>query len=235
MRAALLAIALAACGDDAMMFGPDAAGDPDAELVDGAPDAGLGDPTADELRALIASCTVIGGKYATDSGDTATIDVCGLAGAVHWTGDMDIDCDGQMSAQCNSSTDSSYLPQTAAVDSMGDYLNAATLPFVVVPVASARWNFRNHGLALGSVAAVVYQDRVEYGVLGDLGPTTIIGEASYAMAAALSINPDPSIGGTDGPVAYLAFTGPTAEVDTMEDHAEARLIGIAHAKMLLGR
>jgi hypothetical protein len=70
-------------------------------------------------------------------------------------------------------------------------------------------------------------------VLGDVGPTAEIGEASYAMASALGIDPDPSTGGVDGGVAYIAFTGASAIVDPIEDHDDAVAVGVAHATALI--
>ncbi|MEZ4366039.1 MAG: glycoside hydrolase family 75 protein [Kofleriaceae bacterium] len=218
-----LCLLVVACGDpgDAPI---DATGaDADASLGADAPA-----PTAAEvLWAALSTCDVIGGPYAADSGGPATIDVCALPTAVAWVADLDIDCDGQPSAACNATTDPSYLPETAATDSHGDPLDAAALPYVVLPAPSARFDYRDHGLGMRSVVAVVYADRVEYGVAGDVGPAAIIGEASYALAANLGVDPDPATGGTDGPVGYVAFTGAAAKVTTIEDHAEAVALGQA--------
>ena len=218
---------VAACGDDAAMIdpGPDAAELPDAP----------GDPTAAQLLGALSTCNVVGGKYAKDGGGTPTVDICGLTGAVFWKADLDVDCDGKMTAKCSLATDPDYMNQTAATDSMGDPLDAAALPFVVVPGVSARWSYRTAGLAMGSVVAVIYGDHLEYGVLGDVGPVASIGEASYRMAELLTIDPHPRTGGTAAEVAYIAFTGMAAEVDVIEDHAMAVQIGVAHAKLLLGQ
>ena len=212
---------LTACGGD------------DGTSPDAGPDAG-GEVTAAALLDAIASCTVLGGKYASDDSLPATVDICTAPNAVFWKADLDVDCDGKMSAACNLTTDPSYQNQTAATDSQGMPLDAATLPYVVFPSPSTLWNFRTSGLAMGSVVAVIYQDHVEYGVAGDTGPSAIIGEASYRMAELLGIDPDPSTGGADSGVAYIAFTGPDAEVMVTEDHAEAVQIGVAHARALLG-
>jgi hypothetical protein len=219
---------VAACGDDAAMMdpGPDA-----AEIMPDAP----GDPTAAQLLGALTACNVVGGKYAKDGGGTPTVDICGLAGAVFWKADLDVDCDGKMTAKCSLATDPDYMSQTAATDSMGDPLDAAALPYVVVPGVSTRWSYRAAGLAMGSVVAVIYGDHLEYGVLGDVGPVAAIGEASYRMAELLTINPNPSTGGTAAEVAYIAFTGMAAEVDVIEDHAMAVQIGVAHARSLLGQ
>ena len=193
-------------------------------------------PSAADLLAAIARCdTRLGGPYATDENGAETVTVCGLTGAAFWKADLDVDCDGKMSAQCSIHTDLAYQNETAATDSHGDPLDAATLPYVVAPSPSNRWDFEAAGLALGSVVAVIYAGRVVYGVIGDTGPTGIIGEASYAMAAALGIDPDPATGGAGSGVAYIAFTGGAAHVDPIEDHAAATTIGVAHAKALLGR
>ena len=42
-------------------------------------------------------------------------------------------------------------------------------------------------------------------VFADEGPSNIIGEASFATAKALGINPDPSNGGVDSGVTYIVF------------------------------
>jgi len=219
---ALLALAFAGCrsadGDDT----PDATGGGDAPGV----------PTAADLLAKLATCDpVAGGPFAADSGGTADVSICSYAGALFWKADLDVDCDGKETPQCNLTTDPAFQAQTAATDSNGDFLDAAALPFVVVPGISSRFDFTAAGLAMGSVVAVIYQDRVEYGPLGDIGPTAIIGEASYAMAAALGIDPDPSTGGVESGVAYIAF--PNTDVAPIESHDAAVQLGIARARDLL--
>src|SRR5512135_2943297 len=119
-------LALAACG------GSDATS-PDGPVAGDAMVDGAGAPTAAELLAKLATCNKVGGDYATDSGGAQTISICGLTGAVFWKADLDVDCDGKMSAQCNINTDPAYQNQTSATDSAGNPLDAATLPYVVVP------------------------------------------------------------------------------------------------------
>ena len=192
------------------------------------------EPTAEDLLARVAGCDmVVGGPYADGSGQPANRSMCGFPGAVVWTADMDIDCDGKESEQCNLDTDPWFMNQTAASDSMGDPLDSATLPFVVVPGKSTRFDYRMAGLAMGTVVAVIYDGKLEYGPLGDVGPTAYIGEASYRMAELLGIDPDPHYGGSDGPVTYIAFTGMEAKLETIEDHDEAVAVGIERAEALL--
>jgi len=234
MKSLALAIVVV-CG----CVAPEGADAPDA--MDGKSDGMSGSdadvalPTAADLLAKLQTCTAIGGMYATDSGELQNIPVCGLTGAVWWKADLDIDCDGKPSTYCNSTTDPSFSSSTSASDSHGDPLDAAALPFVVVPLPSTRFDYRQHDIRLGTVIAVIYQDKVEYGVFGDQGPTSIIGEASYAMAKKLGINPNPSTGGVDSGVAYIVFTGSTGVVSVMENHAEATQIGITRARELLAQ
>jgi Fungal chitosanase of glycosyl hydrolase group 75 len=224
VRIAPLLLVIACGGSDAPPV------DPDAPAPDGPP----GPPTAAQLLARIATCdTVVGGMFATDSGAPANISICGYPEAVAWTADMSIDCDGKMSAQCNSSTDPSYQSQTAASDSNGDPLDAATLPYVVIPGRGTRFDYVDAGLGMGSVVAVIAGGKVEYGVLGDIGPQALIGEASYRMAELLGIDPDPATGGAQSGVAYIAFTGPAADLAVIEDHDAAVALGIERAKLLL--
>ncbi len=217
-RGAVVVVLVAACGGDESTM----------------PDAPAGPPTAAQLLARIANCDlVIGGPFALDSGGPATVSICGLPNAVFWKAELDVDCDGKMSAQCNLTTDPAYQNQTAATDSNGDPLDAAALPYVVVPGKSTRFDYRAAGLAMGSVFVVIYKDGVQYGVAGDVGPTSIIGEASYRMAELLGIDPDPRTGGTDEPVAYIGFTGMAAIVDPIEDHDRAISLGLELATALV--
>ncbi|MEO7113716.1 MAG: glycoside hydrolase family 75 protein [Polyangiaceae bacterium] len=202
-----------------------------------ATDSGVdaGDQVA-ALLALTSSCNQISdGLFALNAGDTPTVPICGLKNAVFWKADMDIDCDGKQTTQCNSAADPDYQNSTAAVDSMGNALDAANLPYVVVPGKSTRFDSAAAGLAHGSVILVLYNHQIEYAVFGDVGPSADIGEASYATAVGLGINPNPKTGGEDAAdVLYVAFTGTTAVASPIENHAQAVSVGEARLKELLG-
>ncbi|MER7004892.1 glycoside hydrolase family 75 protein [Dactylosporangium sp. NPDC000555] len=193
--------------------------------------SGGGAPTAAELLAKVTTCNQISnGKYKTDSDvATATIAVCQKTGAVFWKADMDIDCDGVRTTQCNENTDCCFQADTACHTSGNTPLNAAQLPYVVVPSASAIWNYTNYQIGCGTVVAVIYNNQVLYAVVGDTGPTGIIGEASYATASALGINPDPSNGGTDSGVTYIVFQG-SQRVSPIENHNNAVTLGQSLAR-----
>ncbi|MGW0522192.1 glycoside hydrolase family 75 protein [Crossiella sp. NPDC003009] len=191
-------------------------------------------PTAAQLKAAVAACTkqVSNGKYAHDAGGARTVPVCATRKAVHWRADLDIDCDGQRTAKCNASTDPYWQNATAFNQSDGKPLNAETLPFIVVPLASPTWNYRDSGITGGTVAVAVYKDKVVYGVVGDLGPKAIIGEASYGMARQLGINPHPSTGGVSGAVVdFVVFPG--VKASPIENNATAVRLGQQAATALV--
>jgi hypothetical protein len=81
------------------------------------------------------------------------------------------------------------------------------------------------------VVAVIYNGQVEYGVFADTGPADIIGEASYAMASALGIDPNPATGGIDSGVAYLVFKG--SQVSPVESRSAAVSLGQALARQFI--
>jgi hypothetical protein len=182
-------------------------------------------PTAAELLAKVTTCNQISnGRYRTDSETAPTIPVCQKTGAVFWKADMDIDCDGIRTTQCNENTDCCFLPDTFCHSSANRPLNAAQLPYVVVPSPSSTWNYTNFQIGCGTPVAVIFNNQVIYAVVGDTGPTAIIGEASYATADSLGINPDPSNGGTDSGVTYIFFQG-SQRVSPIENHNNATTLG----------
>ncbi|WP_329302518.1 glycoside hydrolase family 75 protein [Streptomyces sp. NBC_00659] len=191
-----------------------------------------GSVSAAALLAKVTSCSQISsGKYRTDEETSATVPVCGKNGAVFWKADMDIDCDGQVTAKCNGSTDPWFQDDTAFHQSNGQALRADSLPYVVVPSTSSIWKYTSSGIKGGGVVAVIYNGKVEYAVVGDTGPTQIIGEASYATASALGIDPDPETGGTDSGVTYILFKN--SQVSPIESHSAAVSLGDSLARQFL--
>ncbi|MET9408523.1 glycoside hydrolase family 75 protein [Streptomyces sp. NPDC002935] len=191
-----------------------------------------GSVSAASLLAKVTSCSQISsGKYRTDDETSATIPVCGKNGAVFWKADMDVDCDGQITSKCNADTDPWFQDDTAFHQSNGQPLRADSLPYVVVPSTSSIWKYTSSGIKGGGVVAVIYNGKVEYAVVGDTGPTKIIGEASYATANALGIDPDPETGGTDSGVTYILFKN--SQVSPIESHSAAVSLGDSLAKQFI--
>lgn len=189
-------------------------------------------PTAQELLAKVTSCSQISnGKYRTDEETSRTVPVCDKNGAVFWKADMDIDCDGVRTTQCNEDTDCCFYPDTAFHTSTDQPLNSAALPYVVVPSPSSTWDYRQSGIRGGGAVAIIYNNKVEYAVVGDTGPTAIIGEASYKAASDLGIDPDPSTGGTDSGVTYIFFKNST--ISPIESHSKAVSTGQTLARQFV--
>jgi hypothetical protein len=165
-------------------------------------------PSASELLAKVKSCSVVShGKYATDDGESSTVNICKAGSAFFWKADMDIDCDGVQTSNCNHDTDPWYQNQTSFETSKGKPFQADKTHYFVIPLPSSRFSYKSSGIKPGSVAAIIYKNKVVYAVFADEGPSNIIGEASYATAKALGINPDPENGGADSGVTYIVFPG----------------------------
>lgn len=224
-------------------------------------------PAAADLLAAVGTCVPLDGTepFATDISDAGrptgiSVPLCGLEGAVWWTADLDIDCDGGTTDACKA--DPSYQTTTAATGSDGTALDASEVPYVVVPLPwlptadyADDFFWCDRGLSLGGPALVIYGDTVAYGVIGDEGPVTgeygaadgectglpyaggVVGEASAAMAEALGVDGDPLTGGVDCSaegvcgVTYVLFT--EGALDAPEDRKEAEEVGIALATALV--
>ncbi|MER7967277.1 glycoside hydrolase family 75 protein [Streptomyces ardesiacus] len=179
---------------------------------------------AADLLARVRHCDPVSrGRYRSDAGAPADIPVCGTREAVYWKADLDIDCDGRPGDRCNGRTDPEFSPATAYTESDGRPLDAERLPYVVVPGPSDTWDPGEDHVRGGSLAALVHGDRVRYAVVGDVGPTDLIGEASYAAARSLGIPADPAGGGAASDVTYIVFKD--SEVTPVEDTAAAEKAG----------
>ncbi|MFD5753224.1 glycoside hydrolase family 75 protein [Streptomyces sp. NPDC127033] len=188
--------------------------------------------SAAALMARAERCDqVSNGLYRTREDTPPTVAVCDTRGAVFWKADMDIDCDGQLTARCNHETDPYYQEQTAFTQSDGRHLNAEKLPYIVVPMTSSIWDHASSGIHGGSLAAVIHGDTVQYAVVGDVGPPGIIGEASHAAARGLGILTDPARGGVASGVTYIVFKH--SQVAPIEDHDAAVRLGDELARKFL--
>jgi hypothetical protein len=193
------------------------------------PAAAAAAPTAAQLLAKTNSCTVASAsKYKTDDDvSSSTINICKSGTAYFWKADMDVDCDGVASSVCNSSTDPWYQGQTSFETSKGRSFTASTTHYYVIPLPSSRFSYSSAGIKPGTVAAVIYNNKIVYAVFADEGPSNIIGEASYATARDLGIDPDPENGGTDSGVTYIVLKGNVPS--PVEDNATITAKGQAAA------
>ncbi len=214
----------------------------------------VGSPAAATLVAMTSNCTAANkipsdtNKFMTD--DNKVIHVCSLkgggdnsGGAVYYTADMDIDCDGLMTTHCpgtGADKDGSYYGQTSfygpnsAKGKYGQTLAAENTPYVVIPeeVKFTGLDQQNGG----NIVAVIYKGQIEFAVFGDTiayqagdkGEPT--GEASVRTAVGLAIPASPADGGASGGVTYIAFAGPGSQPKDMENLAEVQALG---TKLLL--
>lgn len=188
--------------------------------------------TATSLLAALAKLpsTVAGGTYATDDGSPSDISIKKTStGAYWWVADMDIDTDGQDFPESDHNSD--RQSDTSFHQSNGLPLNSGTLPFIVIPLPSSRFDYRAAGIKGGDSAIVLYNGKFVYAVFGDEGPTTIIGEASYAAAKALGVQGIPYGGVDSKSVTYIVFPGST--VTPIENLTKVIEKGAANAAALI--
>jgi hypothetical protein len=113
-------------------------------------------------------------------------------GTVFFVADADIDCDGSGG---NPEHDPYFQDDTFYHDD-GKALNAYDVPFVVVPPSVV---LQTRKIVMGCAAIVTNLMTGEHVncVVGDLGPMRKIGEISVAAARAISVNPNPKVGGEE--------------------------------------
>ncbi|MFE9253257.1 glycoside hydrolase family 75 protein [Streptomyces sp. NPDC007088] len=180
----------------------------------------------------LGSCEEISeGRYRTDAEGPEEIPVCATGKAVYWKADLDIDCDGRPGSHCNAETDPTFQDTTAWTGRDGRPLSAERLPYVVVPEPSARWRPADSGVVGGTLAVLIHDGRLRYAVVGDSGPSDVIGEASWKAAKDLGVPADPLGGGTDTGVAYLLF--PDTVVTPLDDPAAAVAAGERRVRKFL--
>ncbi len=197
-------------------------------------------PLAEQLLELTQTCDRVAGtgNFKTDVGASESVQLCQLEGAIFWRADADIDCDGQPDPRC--AHDPWRQGETSAKGSDGQFLNAAEVPFLVVPMASQGFDPKAHGIktgwsGYGSAGVVIYNGRMVYAPYADAGPRGVIGELSYAAAERLGIDPDPKHGGVAEGVTYIVFTGTAAHVRPVEEPAKAAEVGEQLVRRLLAR
>ena len=190
-----------------------------------------GNASASDLLALAAKASPLTSKYyISDVDSPKTIEIDSIKTARIWTADMDIDCDGQSDPRC--ADDQSHSGSL----SCGTAINPAETPFFVMPASNTTWAYAKDSIKIGQIAAIIYNNQVEYAVFLDAcGIDGVIGEASYAAAYNLGVDPDPDTGGTDGPVTYIIFRGASGRLASADwsNHDKAISVGSQLAVQLL--
>ena len=139
------------------------------------------------------------------------------SGAIYIDADMDVDADGSPRARtidpcCGQLQTAFNFPNQTG---QAQYVNAEVVPYVVLPGNNKRVSerfYRQMGLQVGDIAAVIYKDRIEFALFADVGPVDKIGEGSIALAESLrhdsfiTRNGRRIIGrGIPGEVLYIVF------------------------------
>jgi hypothetical protein len=187
-------------------------------------------PSAAQILARAnRGCTKVSkANFKTDEdASKSNISICKAGKAFVWKADMDIDCDGVRTKNCNENTDDAYQNQTSFETSKGKSFQADKTHYFVIPLPSNRFNYQASGIKPGSVAAIIFKNKVVYAVFADEGPKEIIGEASFATAGALGIPNDPNNGGVDSGVTYVVFPGQVPS--PVEDNSKIDAKGVAAA------
>jgi hypothetical protein len=105
------------------------------------------------------------------------------------TADADTDADGSPDAETidPSGQTETALGKANGWKGSGEYVNARTIPYFVLP---GNWlDVAKVKCRLGDIAKLSYKHRIVYAIYADVGPDTIIGEASIAAVEALGHNP----------------------------------------------
>lgn len=101
--------------------------------------------------------------------------------------DLDTDADGSPRA-LEIDPDYGQLPTSLSFPNETEqrqFVNAEEVPYIVLPLEF----YKDMGIELGDVAAVVWKNRVVYALFADEGPKDLIGEGSVALSEALGFDP----------------------------------------------
>jgi hypothetical protein len=138
--------------------------------------------------------TPVGKRTILDVVQGVPIELITTAGGseiVHFVADADIDADGSGG---NLYHDPCFQPDTTLHGPDGRALNANQVPFAVVPPQVIQ---KTQGIVLGSECLITntITKRQVLCVVGDVGPTSKVGEISVAAARAIGVPPNPVHGG----------------------------------------
>ena len=164
-------------------------------------------------------------SYAPKSYKGKTLDVLANAGSPgNWYGVVTDGAGEPIIQNRNDPCPGAYISATALflLDAQGNplpksnpfkYVDAATVPYVVVPPA-IRSGVK--GVVMGCLAHVSNTKNGKHtaAVVADIGPRKKLGEISCACASAIGVNPSPTSGGIDEHVIeYVIFPGVSAIVN----------------------
>lgn len=141
-------------------------------------------------------------------------DAADWRGSANLVGDMDIDADGVgPDGKPNNIYGDPYYQSDTSLHYNGKPLNSQVDKYIVLPPAAINGV---KGIVLGCQAMVVdlRTGKWTQAVVGDIGPSKKIGEASCACASAIGISPNANTGGCETQdIVYVFWPGRPATVD----------------------
>jgi hypothetical protein len=102
-------------------------------------------------------------------------------GQIYFESKLDLDTDGSRFAIPDAhghKEDPTGQASTSAVDANGNFLDAETINYFVLPGGGFAGH---HGIRIGDIGVVISGIRMAYGCFGDVGPANHLGEASIAL------------------------------------------------------
>jgi len=164
------------------------------------------------------------------SGSRATFMLPG--GAFYYESKLDTDCDGAPSCP---SIDPYGQTQTSWTW-RGSPVDALRANYFVLP-GNIKNRLGNTRLALGDIAAVIYNGNIEFAVWADSGPTSKIGEGSVKLVQNLGFNPYGRNGkiccGITSGVVTIVFPGSRGSYSSPYDADSVKQAGMARLNALL--
>lgn len=136
--------------------------------------------------------------------------------------DLDTDADGSPRA---TEIDPKYGQLSTSLSFAGQdderqWVNSEEVPYIVLPLEF----YKDMGIGLGDVAAVIWRGRVVYAIFADVGPKDLIGEGSVALSEGLGFDPWKErdgtrqiVSGIESDVLMIVFPGSAPDGLTVEN------------------
>jgi len=128
------------------------------------------------------------------------------SGELVYQSELQLDTDGWPDGK--NQGDSTWQPDTSLRCADGNYVNANTVPYFVLP---GTW-YSQFGIKVGDLGAVVYKGKLAFAVFADVGPKGKLGEASLQLFRQLGeerLRPNGRVinSGMGGSVTTIVFPG----------------------------
>jgi Fungal chitosanase of glycosyl hydrolase group 75/D-alanyl-D-alanine carboxypeptidase len=168
------------------------------------------------FRAKMAICAD-GAPKAYNRNDAIALDFLANAGRPGNWWALVTDGDGDPVVQSQSDPAPGYFVSTTALtnpstlsNKPAHFVDASTIPFIVLPGRRFSRFTTTRSLRLGDVGVAynIRNGKISFAQFAETGPADKIGEASIALADALSVNSNPKTGGTSlREIVYVVFPG----------------------------